>query len=158
MGWVVSVTPRPRFSPRERTLDTHWLAGWVGLRAGLDTEARGKVFCVCRGSNPGRPLCSQTLYWLSDPARIEPERDKSGFALYGQSNCRRFHGTIFPIRLMLQSTDHEFIPAMNASLAAMQGSASGSNVRYYLTWKHSPLKEGNEQGCYNAYKLPDVCS
>jgi hypothetical protein len=33
----------------------------------------------------------------------------------------------------LQSTDHELIPARNASLAAMQGSASGSNVRYYPT-------------------------
>jgi hypothetical protein len=25
----------------------------VGLRAGLDTEARGKVLSLCRGSNPG---------------------------------------------------------------------------------------------------------
>jgi hypothetical protein len=24
----------------------------VGLRAGLDTEARGKVICLCRASNP----------------------------------------------------------------------------------------------------------
>jgi hypothetical protein len=29
----------------------------------------------------------------------------------------------------IQSTDHELIPARNASLAAMQGSASGNNVR-----------------------------
>jgi hypothetical protein len=28
----------------------------VGLRAGLDTEARGKILCLCRGSNPGRPV------------------------------------------------------------------------------------------------------
>jgi hypothetical protein len=26
----------------------------VGLRAGLDTEDRGKIFCPCRGSNPDR--------------------------------------------------------------------------------------------------------
>jgi hypothetical protein len=51
---------------------------------------------------------------------------------------------------VLQSTCHELIPARNASLVAMQGSASGSNVRYYPTWKHSLLKERNEQGCYNA--------
>jgi hypothetical protein len=31
------------------------------------------------------------------------------------------------------STDHELIPARNASLAAVHGSASGSNVRYYPT-------------------------
>jgi hypothetical protein len=59
----------------------------------------------------------------------------------------------------LQSTDHELIPPRNADLAAMQGSASGSNVHYYPTRKHSPLKERNEQGYYyNASKLPDVCS
>jgi hypothetical protein len=33
----------------------------------------------------------------------------------------------------IQSTDHELIPARNASLSAMQGSVSGSNVRYYPT-------------------------
>jgi hypothetical protein len=41
------------------------------------------------------------------------------------------------------SLDHELIPARNSSIAAMQGSASGNNVRYYSTWKHSPLKERN---------------
>jgi hypothetical protein len=33
----------------------------------------------------------------------------------------------------IHTTDHELIPARSASLAAMQGSASGSNVRYYPT-------------------------
>jgi hypothetical protein len=32
-----------------------------------------------------------------------------------------------------ESTDHEFITARNATLAAMQDSASGSNVCYYPT-------------------------
>jgi hypothetical protein len=66
-GWVVSVTPQPRFTPGERTPGTHWTGGWMGPRAGLDTEARGKFICPCRGSNPGRPARSQTLYWLSYP-------------------------------------------------------------------------------------------
>jgi hypothetical protein len=30
-------------SPEESTPGTHWTGGWVGLRAGLDTEAREKV-------------------------------------------------------------------------------------------------------------------
>jgi hypothetical protein len=64
----VSVTPRPLFTPVERTTGTHWIGGWVGLRSGLDTEARRKIFCHHRGSNPGRPACSQKLYWLSYPA------------------------------------------------------------------------------------------
>jgi hypothetical protein len=47
---------------------THWIGGWVGLRAGLDTEARGKTLCLCQGLNAGHPVCSQTLYWLSYPS------------------------------------------------------------------------------------------
>jgi hypothetical protein len=30
--------------------------GWVGLRAGLDTEVRGKILSPRRGSNPDRPV------------------------------------------------------------------------------------------------------
>jgi hypothetical protein len=64
-GWMVSVTPRPRFTPGERTPGTHWIGGWVGPRAGLDAETRRKILCPCRGSNPDRPARSQTLYCLS---------------------------------------------------------------------------------------------
>jgi hypothetical protein len=53
---------------QEMTHGTHWTGGWAGLRSGLDTEARGKVLCLCWRSNPGCPICSQTLYWLSYPS------------------------------------------------------------------------------------------
>jgi hypothetical protein len=46
------VTPRPRFSPGERTPGTHCTGGWVGLRAGLDPEARGKFFSPLLGIEP----------------------------------------------------------------------------------------------------------
>jgi hypothetical protein len=114
MGRVVSVTPRPRFSLWERTLGTHWIGGWMGLRTGLNTETRGKILCFCRDSNPGRSVCSQTLRWLSYPSsRIvmyyvdikRPERKtisilcwdlKCTCALHGvvqgQSYC--WHGTV----------------------------------------------------------------
>jgi hypothetical protein len=59
MGWVLSVTPRPRFTP-----GTHLTGGWVGLRAGPNTEAGGKILWLCRGSKPGLPACSQVIYWL----------------------------------------------------------------------------------------------
>jgi hypothetical protein len=49
MGWVLSVTPRPHFSPRERTLGTHCTGGWLGLIACLDTEVRGETPSLCRG-------------------------------------------------------------------------------------------------------------
>jgi hypothetical protein len=41
--------------PGERTPGTQCTGGWVGPRAGLDTEARGKTLCPCPGSNPDRP-------------------------------------------------------------------------------------------------------
>jgi hypothetical protein len=45
---------------------------------------------------------------------------------------------------VLLSTDHKLIPSRNARPATMQGSASGSNVRYNPTWKHSPFIEMNK--------------
>jgi hypothetical protein len=44
--------------PRERTPGTHCTGGWVGPRAGLDTEATGKIFSPLPGiepRSPGRP-------------------------------------------------------------------------------------------------------
>jgi hypothetical protein len=40
---------------------TRCTGGWVGFRAGLDAEAGGKILCLCRGSDPGYPVYSQTL-------------------------------------------------------------------------------------------------
>jgi hypothetical protein len=60
-GWVVSVTPRSRFTPEERTPITHCTGGWVGPRASLDTEARGKILCPCRGSNLDSPVAQKNL-------------------------------------------------------------------------------------------------
>jgi hypothetical protein len=34
----------------------HCTGGWVGPRAGLDTEARGKILCPRRESNPDSPV------------------------------------------------------------------------------------------------------
>jgi hypothetical protein len=57
-GWMVSVTLRLRFSPGKRTLCTHCTGGWVGLRAGLHSEATGKTLSLLPGietRSPGRP-------------------------------------------------------------------------------------------------------
>jgi hypothetical protein len=43
-------------NPQRKTLGTQWIGGWVGLRAGLDTNAIGKILYFCRGSNPGQTL------------------------------------------------------------------------------------------------------
>jgi hypothetical protein len=47
-GLVVSVTPRLRLNLGEGRPGTHCTGGWVGLIAGLDTEARGITICPCR--------------------------------------------------------------------------------------------------------------
>jgi hypothetical protein len=47
--------------PWERTPSTHWIGGWVSLRAGLDTQARVKIPCLCWGLNPSHPICSRLL-------------------------------------------------------------------------------------------------
>jgi hypothetical protein len=71
MGWVVSVTPLSLFSPGEGILGTHCAGGWVGPRAGVDTDVTGKVLSPLPGiepRSPGRPVRSQTLLWLSYPS------------------------------------------------------------------------------------------
>jgi hypothetical protein len=79
---VVSITPRPRSTPGERAPGTHCIGGWVGPRAGLDAEVRGKVLCLCRGSNPCHPVRSQTLYWLSYRAPKAVEIPSKNYSIF----------------------------------------------------------------------------
>jgi hypothetical protein len=78
-GWVVSVTPRPRCTPGERTPGIHWIGGWVGPRAGLDAEAWKKIIWACRGPNPDRPARSQTLYFKGSVFRLIKSVNKYKF-------------------------------------------------------------------------------
>jgi hypothetical protein len=47
--------------PRERTPGTDWIEGLVGLTDGLDTDARGKILCLCQGSNSVRPVVQSVV-------------------------------------------------------------------------------------------------
>jgi hypothetical protein len=40
---------------------THYTGVWVGLRAGLDTDARGKILCPYGGSNPNLPVVQSVI-------------------------------------------------------------------------------------------------
>jgi hypothetical protein len=48
--------------PQGKDPGIHYTGGWLGPRAGLDAEARGKILCLCRGLNLCHPVRSQTLY------------------------------------------------------------------------------------------------
>jgi hypothetical protein len=75
-------------SPQKRTPGSHWTGGWVGLRAGLDTEARTKILCFCPGSNPGVPASSQSLYWLKYPSfSSKPIRTHTLSSISRRSRC-----------------------------------------------------------------------
>jgi hypothetical protein len=61
LGWGEWSVSRPR----DRMPGTCCTGGWVGPRASLDTEARGKILSPLPGfepRSPGRPAHSQTLY------------------------------------------------------------------------------------------------
>jgi hypothetical protein len=43
-------TSRPgRFTPGERAPGTHWIGGWVDLRAGVDDVERERKFLILKG-------------------------------------------------------------------------------------------------------------
>jgi hypothetical protein len=48
--------PAALLPPGKGPPGTHCTGGWVGPRAGLDTEATGKILCPRQGSNPDRPV------------------------------------------------------------------------------------------------------
>jgi hypothetical protein len=63
--WSAS-RPARAFTPGERTHGIHWTGGWVGPRAGLDTEATGKILYPRRGSNPDRPVVQPVVRHCTD--------------------------------------------------------------------------------------------
>jgi hypothetical protein len=61
--WGEWSASRPgRALPPGKNDGTQWIGGWVGLRPGLDTEAREKILCLCMGSNSGLQSIVKTLY------------------------------------------------------------------------------------------------
>ena len=63
--WVLSVTPRPLFTPRERP-GTHCTGGWVGPRAGLDRCGKSRPPSSF-DSRTVQPIASRYTYWATRP-------------------------------------------------------------------------------------------
>jgi hypothetical protein len=63
--WPAS-RPGRAFTPDERTPGTHCTGCWVGLRAGLDTEDKGKILCPRRGWNLDRQVVQPVARHYTD--------------------------------------------------------------------------------------------
>jgi hypothetical protein len=100
------------FIPGERIPGTHCTGGWVGPRAGLDPEARGKILCLRRGSNPDHPVVQPVVRHytakLTRPRSVITENFKAsmsisnaherkhqiGFCIIQQRYENKFHKTL----------------------------------------------------------------
>jgi hypothetical protein len=65
-----------RFNPRARAICTHWIGGWVGPRAGLDSVQHTIMYFPCQESNPARPARSPSLYRLSYSGSTKMRKQK----------------------------------------------------------------------------------
>jgi hypothetical protein len=75
---VVSVTPRPLFAPgKGPPVSTVQGAGWAPELVWTQ-EARGKIFCPCRGSNTDRPAVQYVVRHYTDWATPAPETGPVG--------------------------------------------------------------------------------
>jgi hypothetical protein len=59
-----------RFTPRERAPGTHWIGGWVGPRAVLDTLVWRNTSSSCWESNPRTPMVQPITQCYTDWAII----------------------------------------------------------------------------------------
>jgi len=51
---------------------THWIGGWVGLRASLNAVTKKKHVCSCQESNHGRPV-RNLVTTLAELPRLQTE-------------------------------------------------------------------------------------
>jgi hypothetical protein len=90
-GELSASRPGRAFTPGERTSGTHCTGGWVGPRAGLNTEARGKILCPRRGSNPDRPVVQPVVrHYTAWATRllINPSTLHNNSHIYKNNNVR----------------------------------------------------------------------
>jgi hypothetical protein len=70
-GGVCSASrPCCALPPGERP--PHWIGGWVGPSAGLDSEVRVKILCLCRRSNLDCPVVQSVTRHYTDWATPAP--------------------------------------------------------------------------------------
>jgi hypothetical protein len=77
---------RPRFTPGERTSRTHWTGGWVGPRAGLDSDVKRKIPLASAGDR------TLKIQLNADPSRafvlVSLYRTRVTSSLHFEAACR----------------------------------------------------------------------
>jgi hypothetical protein len=97
---VVSITPRPRFTPEKGPLvPIVQEAGWAPEP--VWTQARGNILSplpVVEPRSSGHPARSQTLYWLSYPAHYYLHQRRPNYvpwAISGPPRCFMWSALLF---------------------------------------------------------------
>jgi hypothetical protein len=72
VGGEWSASRPGRFTPGKNVPDTHWIGGWMGPRAGMDTVEKRKILTPpdLKLQPLGRPANSQSLYRLNIDSSI----------------------------------------------------------------------------------------
>jgi hypothetical protein len=93
-----------RFTPREAAPSTHWLLGWVGLRAVLDAVMKRKIPSLRWESNPRTPIVQPVAQRYTDWAITAYQFLKNGRE-YSEGKGK---GKVAPVLLL---TDHHAMKA-----------------------------------------------
>jgi hypothetical protein len=99
--WLAS-RPGRALPQGKRPPGTHWTGGWVGPRAGLDAEARGKILCLCRGSKPS-PLEANAEIMPANRPKPRPFRSCLFTSSWLSSHLFRCYITITMITVPLNN-------------------------------------------------------
>jgi hypothetical protein len=113
--------------PRGKTPSTHCTGGWVDPRAGLDTEARGKILCPCWESNPDRPVVQSVVRHYTAWATPASFRWPLGSLILCLSSC-----TVTRTTCMVE------LPGVNTRSFIAVCTAARHWSLFWAYWIHSP--------------------
>jgi hypothetical protein len=89
-----------------------------------------EVLCLCRGSNPGRPVCSQTLY---DDIKMDLEQDmrlNRIHLFHDEDVCRAFVSTVINVRVPYRA---RYVSASWVTVS-FQGTATWNCWGWLCSW------------------------
>jgi hypothetical protein len=131
--WSASRLSRA-LSPEKWPPGTHCTGGWVGPRAGLDTEDGGKILCPWRGSNPDRPVVQPVVRHYTDWAtrRVWNSGTKGSYGMVYRHIPAHFEHWVQPPAVLPICRVHLLFHAYIGCRHRNYSEATGSCVRNVL--------------------------